>query len=246
MVESHWQSGHGGSTGKIVLLDPNDRGGYTHKIVGPLGGSVFSLLFSEDGTYLAAAGRHHELVIWNANTLEKVGALPVDGVVRNIQLEERKLLVTTNGIEIWNFLSEEEAIELDKSRVAGRHPVVTAIGVVVAVMVIYAVAASGAGVEMGGEKEVTDSCGRLAILSPDTRYLIDRYPGSLKETIRIINLESRETVKTLNPPGSDSCDMVFSPDGSKLLIANRNGAILYDTSTWSYREFELKEIPWRE
>jgi WD40 repeat protein len=234
----------GAENGRIVLLHPLAVGGYSHQTVDTLDGPVYDLIFSKDGSYLAAAGAHSEVKIWFTSSLATAGSLPVEGLVRNLHLasEERKLLVTADELELWTFLSDEQASKLENPKMGGQKAALVGLSVLAIALTVGA-AAAGASPSLpigAGGVGPTVECDRVAIISPDARLLVDRHPGILKETIRVIDLENNETIETLNPRGGQNCDMVFSPDGTKLLVAGDKKITLYDTTSWSHKNIKLK------
>jgi WD40 repeat protein len=84
------------------------------------------------------------------------------------------------------------------------------------------------------------TCSRVVAVSPDSSLVADMHPGVMKERTRIIESVSGELVRELNPKGGRTCDLEFSPDGSRLLIANSRGAHLFDTKTWEVERIKTR------
>jgi DNA-binding beta-propeller fold protein YncE len=60
------------------------------------------------------------------------------------------------------------------------------------------------------------------------------HPGITREKIRLIDPANGQVLRELNPRGGDTCGMAFSPDGSRLLIANRHGGQVYDLNSQTF------------
>ncbi len=230
----------GGENGAVVLLEPDGHGGYGKRQLPGLGGPVLDVVFSRDGSMLAAAGVHPEVPIWNTQSLQEVGSLPVKGNVSDLDLiaDKRSLLVAGDELRLWKFLTEEEVGNIDNPTLAGDY-----------ITVATLVAISTFLVAFGGTPYFpTDPawgqdygfCARVTAAAPSGEYLADVHSGITKEKIRIIGIASGEVIRTLNPRGGHTCGVAFSPDGTKLLIANSRVARLYDTSSWKHEDFTLK------
>ncbi len=70
--------------------------------------------------------------------------------------------------------------------------------------------------------------------------LVDVSPGITKEVIRVVDPESGEKLRELNPPGDYTCNVKFSPDGRQLLITTNEVVRIYDTDSWKYQQLSLK------
>ena len=230
----------GGENGAVVLLEPDGHGGYGKRPLPGLGGPVLDVVFSLDGSMLAAGGVHPEVPIWNTQSLQEVGSLPVKGNVYDLDLiaDKRSLLVAGDELRLWKFLTEEEVGNIDNPTLAGDY-----------ITVATLVAISTFLVAFGGTPYFpTDQawgqdygfCARVTAAAPSGEYLADVHSGITKEKIRIIGIASGEVIRTLNPRGGHTCGVAFSPDGTKLLIANSRVARLYDTSSWKHEDFTLK------
>lgn len=235
----------GGENGAVVLLEPDGHGGYGKRPMPGLGGPVLDVVFSRDGSMLAAAGVHPEVPIWNTQSLQEVGALPVEGNVYDLDLiaDKRSLLVAGDALQLWKFLTKEEVENIDNPTLAGDY---ITVGALVATWTLFAMAAGAVGAPVtlptstGSSEPDYGFCTRVTAAAPSGEYLADVHSGITKEKIRIIGIASGEVIRTLNPRGGHTCGVAFSPDGTKLLIANNRVARLYDTSSWKHEDFTLK------
>jgi len=235
----------GGENGAVAVLEPNGHGGYEKRMLPGLNGPVLDIIFNEDGSLLAAGGVHPGVVIWNTQTLKEVGFLPVKGNVHDLELiaDKRTLLVAGDELRLWKFLTEEELKTIDDPTLAGDY---ITVGTAVAVYTIVAAMAGALGgtapvpISPGGAP-VPDYgfCTRVVDVSPSGAYLVDVHSGITKEKVRVIEVASDQVIQRLNPRGGRTCGVAFSPDGTKLLIANNRVARLYDTTSWQSQDFDL-------
>lgn len=231
----------GGDNGAVVLLEPDGMGGFTRRQMPSLDGPVLDIVFSRDGSMLAAGGVHPEVLIWDTQSLEKVGSLPVDGTVYDLELiaNQQSLLVAGDELNLWRFLTEEELQLIDNPSMAGD---IITIGAAVAALTVLAAFGGAPAIPSGSGPPEPDYgfCTRVTAGSSDGHILVDVHSGLTKEKIRIINIESGNVVKTINPRGGYTCGVAFSPNGLKMLIANNRVARLYDTKNWDHEDFPLK------
>lgn len=231
----------GGDNGAVVLLEPDGMGGFTRRQMPSLDGPVLDIVFSRDGSMLAAGGVHPEVLIWDTQSLEKVGSLPVDGTVYDLELiaNQQSLLVAGDELNLWRFLTEEELQLIDNPSMAGD---IITIGAAVAALTVLAAFGGAPAIPSGSGPPEPDYgfCTRVTAGSSDGHILVDVHSGLTKEKIRIINIESGDVVKTINPRGGYTCGVAFSPNGLKMLIANNRVARLYDTKNWDHEDFPLK------
>jgi len=230
----------GGENGAVVLLEPDGQGGYGKRPLPGLGGPVLDVVFSRDGSMLAAAGVHPEVPIWNTQSMQEVGALPVESNVYDLDLiaDKKSLLVAGDELRLWKFLTEEEVGNIDNPTLAGDY---ITIATFVAITAVLAAFGGPPNFPTGpaGEPDY-GFCTRATAAAPNGEYLADVHSGLTKEKIRIIGIASGKVVHTLNPRGGHTCGVAFSPDGTKLLIANNRVARLYDTRSWKHEDFTLE------
>jgi len=233
----------GGSNGAVVLLKPDIDGRYLQEALPGLSGSVLALEFSQDGGLLAAGGVHPGVPIWDLKSLSEFSELPADGAVYDLDLipGEQTLLVAGRDLELWKFQSADDVAELGNPSLAGDY---ITIGAMMATYVALTPVVALAG--MPPPMFVDDFrgpgyefCKRATAVSPTGNYIVDVHAGKLKEKIRIVDIREDKVVATLNPRGGNTCAVAFSPDGSKLLIANNRVARLYDVDTWDFEDFVL-------
>ena len=220
----------GGENGAIMLLDPDESDGYKKRQLPGLNGPVLDVVFNRDGSLLAAGGVHPEVVIWDTTTLQEVGSLPVKGNVYDLDLipNSRSLLVASNELTLWKFLTEEELQTIESPTLAVDYLTV-GIGVVITVLIAgqnltYPTAPS--------HEPDYGLCERLAEASPTGAFVVDVHSGITKEKIRVIETAGSKVMRRLNPRGGQTCGLAINHDGTKLLLANNRVAQLYDTTSW--------------
>jgi WD40 repeat protein len=214
------------------------------------------LVFSDDGKFLAATGDENDVLIYEVSNGDLVGELPTKGYVSELaRFGDNQLLVAGADLSVWSFYSETEIAALEDpdlknqidNQIAARVAGATALGALTLLAVPLAII-SGNGDAIWGLGEATyraaispvhtspgDWCGRNTDITRDGKLLADVYPGITREVIRIIDAESGELLKTINPPGDYSCNVKFSPDGKQLLITSSKVARIYNTETWRPR-----------
>ena len=217
------------------------------------------LLFSDDGKLLGAAGDGSGVHIREVSTGDLIGELPTEGFVNDlVRFGDNRLLVAGEDLAFWAFYTDSEMTSLEdpdlqgqiNSQVAVRIAGATALGALTALLIpIAALTGSGDLVLAMGEATAhvarkpvhtaqSDWCGRSTAISRDGRLLADVYPGITKEVIRIVEVETGKVLKKFNPSGDYSCNVVFSLDGTQLLLTTSRLARIYDTESWRY--YDLK------
>ena len=147
--------------------------------------------------------------------------------------EPGQFLIAGETVEIWNFVDQEKTQAIEEPNLVGQKTA----WVILNVLSMWPVPLPTA------QQEDIVPCKRAVAVSRDGRLIADVHPGSLKEVIRILELESGEVNTTLNPRGGMTCDLKFSPDGKFLLIANQRGAHIYDTTSWESSWIRLNAEP---
>ena len=236
----------GGYNGAVVVLMPDDHGRFMKIALPGLDGPVLGLAFDQNGTMLAAGGVDSSIPVWDLQALTEIGSLPADDTVFDLDLVPgaQALVVTGKDLRVWKFQSAASPTSLDNPSLAGDYVV---IGGLWATLTVLAAATAA----LGGYAPLPSMtahephepeygfCARETAVSPDGRIISDVHSGKLKEKIRIMDLERGAIIKKLDPAGGHTCGVVFSPDSSKLLLANHRGAFLYDTKTWAFENFDL-------
>ena len=231
----------GTGTGSIVLLQPGT--GAVADTLGPAGGALHAVRFGSGGEYLGAAGTGGEVVIWNVPARTIATRIPARGVVMDIEPvgNEGRFLVAGNELEIWSFTQPDTPAVLANPDLGAQGVGYALAALTLAATAVLAPVSPAEAVLIGAPPPPSGAvakCGRAAAVDPGGGRIADMHPGYLKERIRIIEATAGEVVEELNPRGGLTCDLEFSPDGTRLLIANQGGAHVYDTATWSVTRLE--------
>jgi len=223
----------GTSKGDVGLLQPGGNTG--PKLLEGFEGIVHDLQFSDDGRYLGAVGGSDELIIWDLENGSEYDRLPTPHNTMEIERmgEPGQFLIAGETVEVWNYIDQQKAQAIEEPNLVGQKTA----WVVLNVLSMWPVPI------MTAQQEHIVPCKRAVAVSRDGRLLADVHPGTMKEVIRIIELESQEVITTLNPRGGMTCDLKFSPDGNLLLIANQRGAHIYETESWEASRIKLSDVP---
>lgn len=216
------------------------------------GGAIMALQFSGDGRYVAAAGTGKEMVIWDTQAMAEFARIPTKGVILDVERfgKSGQFLVAGSGLEIWNFMSQEEVQALADPSLKGQAVGYGALLTLSILSLVYpfnpydpVTAASSFVALPDVPKNAKAMCNRAVAVAPDGQMIADMHPGLTRERIRIIDPETDKEIQSLNPRGGRTCDMAFSPDGSQLLITNSRGAHVYDTQTWDVQKVKIGVAP---
>jgi len=236
----------GTGMGNVFLATPGNEEPPV-KLTG-VAGIVYALQFGRDPAYLGAAGAGPDMVIWNIRTLQEFARLPLESPVSDIEPlgQSGKFLVAGKQLQVWNFMSAEAVTALENPDLKGQaagYGSMTAIGVG-ALVAIATVPVIGPVIAMnlGGPlllnfplpNTADATCSRSVAVTPDGSLLADMHPGITREKIRLIDPANGRVLQELNPRGGDTCGMAFSPDGSRLLIANQHGGQVYDLNSQTF------------
>lgn len=235
----------GTGEGNVVLVKPGTQE-EPQKLAGQ-NGIVLAVQFSSNPGYLGAAGTGSDLVIWDLNTKQVFGRVPVHEPVYDIDSlgASGEYLVAGEELTVMKFMDQQQADtiageDMTGQAVAAGALVTAGTGAVVALAFIpivgpaLAQTAVSSGILFASVPGTGDSlCRRSVAVAPGGGTLAEMNPGIVKEKIRILDTKTGAVLQELDPRGGDSCGMAFSPDGKYLLIANQRGAHLYDTGTWT-------------
>lgn len=225
----------GTGVGAVILMRPGDNA--EPEVLGPAGGQLHAIRFGADGDYLGTAGTGAEVVIWNLPSRSIYARIPTEGFVMDIEPvgTDGRFLVAGKELRIWSFTQSDEPRTLDDPSLdaqAAGYALASASLVAIAVLVPYNPAEMLIYGTPTPPNNAVAACGRAAAVDPAGTLAADMHPGYLKERIRIIDVAQGEVVQKLDPRGGRTCDLQFSPDGSRLLIANQRGGHVYDTAAW--------------
>jgi WD40 repeat protein len=185
------------------------------------------------------------VTIWDAERLEKVGDLDGAREVSKMALVpgERALLTAGDEVQIWEFLTLEQAGQI-------RDPSMVMQGIGVGTMVAVSVLGLAAGAAVGAPFMAFDplvstqlaflpaamifrpeACIRTAAISPDGNTVVSTTKGPSHSVMAVIDRPADKVVKKWTAD-LFVCDMEFSLDGKYLLTATSKGVFIYDTANW--------------
>jgi geranylgeranyl transferase type-2 subunit beta len=204
------------------------------------GGWVSSVVFSPDGTSLAAGAADGIIRLWNLETAKEEAALRghEDGVA--------SLAFSPNGRVLASGGYDHTASLCDAATGKLQHTLQGHRGVVASIAFHPHAETMATGSLDGTVKLWSSSTGELAAtltghkswvnalaFVPDGKLLAS---GSSDGTIILWSLDSRTPTKTLHATKAEVRSLAVSPDGARLAAGIRYGAVkIWDTSTWTER-----------
>ena len=190
-------------------------------------GRVNDLVFSADGKYMASAGDDKSVYIWDMETLKWIGKQESKSEISDLEVvsSRRSLIIAGDDVTIWKFLTEEEAVALKEDK---------AIGQWVGTGALYALQAGLLVTGFGGGISTHDpaNCGRFTTVSPDGKFLVDVKPGPMSNKVTVLDVDLNEILREVDVPDA-ICDLEFTRDGTRLVLAGDGGMFLVDTATWT-------------
>jgi len=190
-------------------------------------GRVNDIVFSVDGKYMASAGHDKSVLIWDMESLREIGRLDNSGDISDLEVlsKQRSLIIAGDDVAVWQFLSEEEALALTEDK---------AIGQWLGTGAIYALQAGLLFTGLGGGLATHDpqNCGRFVTVSPNGEYLVDVKPGPLQNKVTVLDIEQNIILHEVDVKNA-ICDVEFTADGSRLVLAGDGGVFLVDVATWA-------------
>ena len=196
------------------------------------------------------------VTIWDVEVGELMGEL--DGAVGVSKMAlvpgERALLTAGDEVQVWEFMTLEQAEEVRDPSMAMQAIGVGSAVVVSALAIVVSVATLGAPV-FAADLLVNspliflpaaalfseESCIRTVAISPDGRTIVSTTKGPSHNVMAVIDRKKNKVVDKWTVD-SYVCDMEFSADGRYLLTASTRGAYLYDTDSWKRTRLQEVEI----
>jgi len=211
-----------------VLIYKLDEGEFSDRqLLTAHTGRVNDLVFSADGKYMASAGDDKSVYIWDMETLKWIGKQETSGEISDLEVvsSRRSLIIAGDDVTIWKFLTEEEAVALKEDK---------AIGQWVGTGALYALQAGLLVTGFGGGISTHDpaNCGRFTTVSPDGKFLVDVKPGPMSNKVTVLDVDLNEILREVDVPDA-ICDLEFTRDGTRLVLAGDGGMFLVDTATWT-------------
>jgi WD40 repeat protein len=196
-------------------------------------GRVNDLVFSADGRYMASAGHDKTVVIWDMETRKEIGRHETQGDISDLEAipAQRSLVIAGDDVEMWKFLTQEEVLALKEDK---------AIGQWVGTGALYALQAGLLVTGLGGGLSLHDpqNCGRITAVSPDGKFLVDVKPGPMSNKVTVLDVELNQILHEVDVPNA-ICDLEFTNNGARLLVAGDGGLFLVDTGTWTLLPMRL-------
>ena len=210
--------------------------------------------FSADGhePYIEPANISN-VAVWDAQLMEKVGDLDGANEVYKMALapNERTLLTAGEEVQVWEFLTLEQAGEVTDPSMIMQG---IGIGSIVAVSVVGLAAGAALGAPFLAFDPFTasqlllmpvglafrpEACIRSIAISPDGKTVVSTTRGPSHNVMAVID---RASDKVVDKWKADTyvCDMEFSPNGKYLLTATDMGVLIYDTKDW--KKTNLEEV----
>jgi len=191
------------------------------------------------------------VVIWDAEQLEVVGTL--EGAIGVYKMSlvpgQRALLTAGDNIQVWEFLTLEQAEEISDPSM-----VLQAIGFGTIAMVSVAGLAAGVVPPVDFLTQsflnagypfiptvafIQHACARAAAISPDGDTIVSTTLGPTHNVMAVIDRKENKVVEKWTAESS-VCDMQFSLDGRYLLAATSRGVYIFDTLDW--KKTNLKKL----
>lgn len=191
------------------------------------------------------------VVIWDAEQLKMVGML--EGAIRVYKMSlvpgQRALLTAGDNIQIWEFLTLEQAEEISDPSM-----VLQAIGFGTIAMVSVAGLAAGVVPPVDFLTQsflntgypliptvafIQHACARAAAISPDGGTIVSTTLGPTHNVMAVIDRHENKVIEKWTAE-SAVCDLQFSLDGKYLLAATSRGVYLFDTLDW--KKTNLKKL----
>jgi len=196
-------------------------------------GRVNDLVFSADGNYMASAAHDKTVVIWDMETRKEISRHVTKGDISDLEVvsSRRELIIAGDDVAIWKFMTEEEVLQLNEHKAVGQW---------VGTGALYALQVGLIATGLGGGLSTHDpkNCGRFVTASPDGKFIVDVKPGPLSNKVTVLDLDQNIIVQEVEVK-TTVCDLEFTGDGSRLVLAGDGGFSLVDTATWSALPVQL-------
>lgn len=194
--------------------------------------------------------------IWDVEAGQLLGEL--DGAVGVSKMAlvpgERALLTAGDEIQVWEFMTREQASEISDPSMALQAIGVGSAVAFSALAMVVSVAALGAPMiapDLLINSPVifmpaaalfsADACIRTVAISPDGRTIVSTTKGPSHNVMAAIDREKNKVVDKWKVD-SYVCDMEFSADGKYLLTASSRGGYIYDTASWKRTRLQKLEV----
>jgi WD40 repeat protein len=105
---------------------------------------------------------------------------------------------------------------------------------------LYALQAGLLFTGMAGGISIHDpaNCGRFTAVSPDGKFMVDVKPGPMSNKVTVLDVEQNEILHEVDVSNA-ICDLEFTDDGKRLVLAGDGGLFLVNTETWKVMPMKL-------
>jgi WD40 repeat protein len=196
-------------------------------------GRVNDVVFSADGKYLASAGDDKTVVIWDMQTRKQIGRHNAESEISDLETvpSRRSLVIAGKDVTMWKFLTREEGLALKEDKAVKEW---------LGTGALYALQAGLIFTGLAGGISIHDpaNCGRFTAVSRDGRLMVDVKPGPMSNKVTVLDVDQNEIIREVDVPNA-ICDLEFSEDGQRLVLAGDGGVFLVETENWSVLPMNL-------
>jgi RNA polymerase sigma factor (sigma-70 family) len=216
----------------VVWLWEADSGQVLHQLKGHAG-EIHDVVFSPDGTVLASAGHGGMIHFWDPQTGKELRRWDAGtGFGGGLAFSpDGKVLASSGGscIRLWDPTTGKEI-----QPATGHTGYVRLLRFAADGKTLYSTARDNKllawDLATGQDRALgADSLSGTADLSPDAKVLAQSLYGEAR--IRLVNTATGKEIRSLQPSGKATGDLLFSPDGKLLATSSDDGFRLWDVAS---------------